>query len=158
MTGNGRASSPTTGVRQGLGGLLHDVTTLAELQVELLKLDATAASRRAVLPASLIGAAVVLALSAVPLLLVALAQLLRDQAQWPAALATLTALLTGLVIAGILGWVGYRGLQRTLEPLARSRDELNRNIAWLKTALQRQEVQEQTTARQAAAARPNSPR
>ncbi len=156
LNGNGR-SSPTAGVRHGLSGLLHDVTTLAELQAELLKLDAQDAARRAVLPAALIGAAVVFALSTVPLLLLVVAQLLRDQAEWPAALATFVALLIGLLIAGVCGWLGFRGVRRMLEPLDRSRDELSRNIAWLKTALQRQENQEQVAA-QGGIPWPNTPR
>lgn len=134
-------TTPTEGVRNGLAGLLHDVTTLAELQVKLLGVDAKAASSRAVLPLALLGAAAVFFLSALPLLLVALAQLLRDQAGWPAAAATLTTVAVGLVVACVLGAIGFVRLRRCMEPLARSRDEFNRNVAWLKNALKRQDAQ-----------------
>jgi uncharacterized integral membrane protein len=136
MNRNGQ-TSPTEGVRNGVSGLLHDVTSLAELQFELLKVDAATASRKAAVPAVLIGSAVVLGLSTIPLVLLAIAQVFRDQAGWPPALATLTAVLIGLVLAGVVGTLGYFGIRRAVEPLDRSRDELNRNIAWLKNALRR---------------------
>lgn len=157
MNRNGH-TSPTTSVRQGLGGLLHDVATLGELQIELLKIDAGSASRRAIVPAGLIGAGVIFALSVIPLVLLAVAQVLRDQAGWPPALATLTAALIGILIAVVCGGLGYLGLKRVMEPLARSRDELSRNVAWLKTALQRQDTQQHAATAQAGPLWPNSPR
>src|SRR5215207_5546796 len=94
--------SPAEGVKRGVAGVLHDVTTLAELQLKLLAVDAKESAGRGVMPVALIGAAAVFALSALPLLLIALAQLLRDQAGWPAAAATLTAVAVGLAVAGVL--------------------------------------------------------
>lgn len=132
--------SPSAGVRNGVSGLLHDVLTLAELQFKLLSLDAQVAAGRAVVPTVLLGAAGVFAASALPLLLLAFAQLLRDQAGWPPALATLMAVAVGLVVAGILAVIGYLGLRRCLNPLARSREEFNRNVTWLKSTLKRHEV------------------
>src|SRR5690606_34323424 len=61
MNHNG-SQSPSEGVRHGVAGLLHDVTTLAELQIKLLALDTKAASRRAVVPISLLAIAGVFAL------------------------------------------------------------------------------------------------
>lgn len=142
MNPNGKSiSTPAEGVRRGATGLLHDVMTLAELQLKLLSVDAKAATGRAVFPIILIGAAAVFAASALPLLLVALAQLLRYQAEWPAALATVTAVMVGLAIAAGLGIFGYLGLKRCLEPMARSREEFERNVTWLKNALKRHEQQ-----------------
>lgn len=159
MNRNGRAS-PTQGVRHGLAGLLHDVMTLTELQLKLLAVDAKAAGGRAVVPAILLVVAALFSLSALPLLLVALAQTLRDQAGWPAALATLAAVGVGLLLAAILGGIGYVRLRRVLEPLSRSQDEFNRNVAWLKNALKRHEFQKQAEAGtpSAGSARPNVPR
>lgn len=140
MNPNGKPSaSPAEGVRRGATGLLHDVTTLAELQLRLLAVDAKSATERAMAPIALLGAAAVFAASALPLLLIALAQVLHHQAGWPAALATLTAVAAGLLIAGLLGAFGYFGLKRCLEPMARSREELDRNVTWLKNALKRHE-------------------
>jgi hypothetical protein len=139
MKTDGR-ESPSTGVRNGIAGVFHDALTLAELQFKLLGIDAQQATRRAMTPLALLAGAGVFALSALPLLLVALAQLLRDQAEWPAALATLTAVGAGIVIAGLLALFGYFGLRRCLAPLQRSRDEFNRNVTWLKNTLKRHEI------------------
>jgi uncharacterized integral membrane protein len=139
MKTDGR-ESPSAGVRNGVAGVFHDALTLAELQFKLLGIDAQEATRRAITPVALLAGAAVFALSALPLLLVALAQLLRDQAEWPAALATLTAVAVGMVIAGLLALFGYLGLRRCLSPLRRSRDEFNRNVTWLKSTLKRHEV------------------
>jgi hypothetical protein len=138
--------SPAAGVRHGVSGLLHDVITLAELQFKLLAVDAQAATSRAIVPVALLGGAAVFAASALPLLLLALAQVLRDQAGWPPALATLAAVGVGLVVAGCLGLFGYLGLRRCLSPLARSRDEFNQNVTWLKSVLKRDEVRREAEA------------
>jgi hypothetical protein len=138
--------SPTEGVRHGLAGLLHDVMTLAELQFKLLAVDARDASMRAVAPLALLSGAAVFALSALPLLLIALAQLLRDQAGWAPALATFVAVIVGLVFAALLAGAGILLLRRCLEPFVRSRDEFNRNVTWLKSALKRHEIQQQAAA------------
>ncbi len=139
MRPDGR-ESPAAAVRHGVAGVLHDALTLAELQFKLLAIDAQQASRRVVAPLALLGAAGVFGASALPLLLIALAQLLRDQAGWPPALATLTAVGVGVIAAGLLAFFGYLGLRRCLAPLQRSRDEFNRNVAWLKSTLKRDEL------------------
>ena len=157
MTPDGQRS-PTEGVRSGFAGLLHDVTTLAELQFKLLAVDAEEASRRAAVPLMCIGAAAVFGLSALPLLLLALAQLLRDQAGWPPALATVVAVAIGLVVAGVLAAAGFLGLKRCLAPFARSRDELNRNVNWLKSSLKRQEAPPVATMPPASTGYTNRPR
>lgn len=132
--------SPAAGVRHGVSDVLHDAILLAELQFKLLALDARETSRRALAPLALLGGAVVFAASALPLLLIALAQLLRDQADWPAALATLFAVGVGVIVAGLLALFGYLGLRRCMAPLQRSREEFNRNVTWLKSTLKRNEI------------------
>lgn len=142
MISNGKktaapSQTPAGRVGGGFAGLLNDVMMLAELQIKLLSVDAKEATGRMIMPLGLLAAGAVLALTAIPLALIAIAQVLRYQAGWPPAVATLAALLLGLVIAGILGYLGYRGLLRCTRPLARSRDEFNRNVDWLKGALKR---------------------
>ena len=132
--------SPAAGVRHSVSGVLHDALTLAELQFKLLAVDAQETSRRALTPIALLGGAAVFAASALPLLLIALAQVLRDQAEWPPALATLTAVAVGLVVSGLLALFGYLGLRRCLAPFNRSREEFNRSVAWLKSTLKRDEI------------------
>ena len=141
MKTNGRShaatKTPASNMGGGVAGLLHDLMTLAELQVKLFSVDAKDATGRMIIPIGLIAAGAILALTALPLALIAIAQVLRYQADWPPAVATLVALLIGLVIAGILAFVGYLLLRRSLRPMERSREELQRNINWLKGAVQR---------------------
>ena len=149
--------SPAQGVRQGVGGLLHDVITLAELQAQLFGVDARESAGRIALPVSLLGAAAVLGASSLPLLLIFLAFLLRDYAGFGAAWAVLTAAVVGLVLSGALVFAGYLGLLKAAKPFARSRDELTQNLAWLKEVLKGRHRAE-TSAVPPAAYRPPSPR
>ena len=134
----GKKPSPSEGVRQGVSGLLHDAITLAELQCKLLGLDLSETASRAMFPVICLSVGGVLALSTLPLLLVALAQGLRDGFHWPAGLATLAAVGVGLLVAGIAAAIGYVKLRTAFAPLNRSRDELTHNIGWLKESLSRQ--------------------
>lgn len=141
MNTNGRTpksnAAPTTRVGGGLAGLVSDVMSLAELQLKLFSVDAKEASARIVTPIILLAVGTVLALCSIPLGLIAIAQVLHLEAGWHPAVATAVALLIGLVLAGILAYVGYLGLRRCVQPMRRSRDELQRNINWLKSALRR---------------------
>lgn len=131
------AKTPVSNLGGGLAGLLHDLLTLTELQIKLFVVDSKAAMGRLVTPIALLAGATVLALCSIPLGLIAISQALRDQLGWAPALATLVALLIGLVVAGILGFIGYLLLMRGLVPMQRSRDELQRNVDWLKNAIRR---------------------
>ena len=133
-----RTPSSGEGVRQGVAGLLHDVMTLGELQLKLLGVDLKETTGRAVLPLVLLTVAAVLSLATLPLLLVALAQGLRDGLGWPAALATLASIGVGLLFAGLLALVAYLKIRTAFNPLARSGQEFSRNMASLKAALNKQ--------------------
>ena len=153
MNTNGRThksnAAPTTRVGGGLAGLVRDVMSLAELQLKLLSVDAKEASARIVTPIILLAVGTILALCSIPLGLIAIAQVLHLEAGWHPAVATAVALLIGLVLAGILAFVGYLGLRRCILPMQRSRDELERNIKWLKSALRRYDHRQESVVGQA---------
>ena len=144
-------AKPVQGVRQGVSGVLHDVLTLGELQFSLLSLDAREAAGRLVVPVALLGIAGVFSIAALPLFLIALAQLLEHAAGWPAAAATATAAGAGVLVAAILGFVSYLKLKRIAKPFDRSTEELSRNVSWFKEALRRQQRPDQPVV-------PNRPR
>lgn len=138
MNGGGRVGidSPlTAGVLGNLSEFASDCSTLAELQAQLAALDAREAARRAALP---LGAAVLgltLLLAGVPVLLVGLAETLH-------ALTSLGRPGSYLIVAGLavllgagLAGLGLSRFGHVSGAFARSREELTRNIAWVKTVL-----------------------
>jgi len=135
MTTNGRARPSEPNVASSFAGLTHDVIELAELQAQLFAVDVkqTSQSTRSALVLAMVGACVLL--GSIPVALIALAELLVQQLSWSPAASYGVATLVGVVIsAAILGtaWAQFRA---GLGNLSRSREELNRNIAWIKSNL-----------------------
>jgi len=118
-----------------IADLGNDVATLAELQLKLASLDFNEAKGRALIPLSLVVVGLVALLSSVPVALGGLAllvaQLLSISLGWAFLLvAGVTMLLAGVIVA-----LAGRRLGASLESFRRSRDELVRNISWVRTVL-----------------------
>jgi hypothetical protein len=138
---NGRTKSESPNVAQSFSGLAHDAIELAELQTRLLKLDAQAAVRNSGRSAALAVVAACLLLGCVPVALVALAELFFAQFGWPRAGALAAAAGIGLAFSAGAGFAAWRRIRSALASLDRSRDELNRNLAWIKSNLKRDKSQ-----------------
>jgi uncharacterized membrane protein YqjE len=138
MNGNGRQRKQMPDVAGSVSGLTHDVIELAELQTRLLKLDLQKSTQktRTCLILAVIGACLLLA--SLPVALVALAALLVEQFEWSQSAALGVATLVGLVLAGIFAGAAYGIARSGLFAIDRSRDEFNRNIAWIKSTLKDQ--------------------
>jgi glycerol uptake facilitator-like aquaporin len=132
-----RQESAAAGVRDGVGDLLHDVVSLSELQVQLLAVDARESVDKAKTPIGLLVAGIALALGAVPVLLLSLAEALTLWLGWERALSYLVSGLAGAVIAGILLYLAWQQMGAVLAVFDRSRVELAENIRWIKYALTR---------------------
>lgn len=134
---NVKINSPLSeGVIGGLGELAGDVSTLAELQVQLAITDLKASAGRAAIPAALLAAGLVLLLGAVPVAMIGASELTAD---W---LALAHRGWAYLIVAGVaaaltllLVLIGLPRLLRSFESLVNTREELSRNIAWVKTVL-----------------------
>ena len=135
MIGNGRYPGKTPNVAASVGDLTHDVIELSELQVQLLSLDAKQSMEkaRACLVLAVVGACVLL--GTIPVALLALAALLIEQLGWSVAAGTAVATFVGLLIAGVVMGVAYSYIKKGLVSFDRSREELRRNVAWLKSTL-----------------------
>ena len=135
--GRVRINSPLVdGVIGNLAELAGDVSTLAELQTKLAVADAKVAIGRAILPAGLIGAGAVLTLAAAPVALIGAAELLADamglaHRGW----AYLIVAAAALALTALLVLIGLPRLLRSFESMAHTREELSRNVAWVKTVL-----------------------
>jgi hypothetical protein len=129
--------SPPNGMAQDVGELTHDIVSLAELQFELFRNDCHAGAKGLLIPVVLLLGAGVVALGTVPLGLLLVAELLVQTVGLTRVAAYFIAALSGVSMAVALGVVGafyLRGVSRVFE---RSREELARNLAWIKHALKR---------------------
>ncbi len=135
MSTNGRARNNEPNVAASFSDLAHDVIELTELQANLFALDVKDTSRSTRTALILGVSGVVVLLGTIPVALVSLAALLIEQLGWSNAAGFGAATLVGVLLgAGILAaaWSRFRTSAVTLH---RSRDELRRNIAWVKSSL-----------------------
>jgi hypothetical protein len=137
MNTNGRARADEPNVVTGFSDLAHDVIELSELQARLAALDVAAAWQRmqsgAVL--AIVGACALL--GCIPVLLLTAAEALVEFAGWSRTLSLSLAGVSGLVLAGIVLAIAWRKLKTLLSTFDRSREELSRNVAWVKSSLRR---------------------
>lgn len=137
MNTNGHTTDTAPNVAAGVRSLAHDAIELAELQGQLLVLDAKIASRQAWIGLALVVVAACLLLGAMPVALYALAELFVAQLEWPRAAALATSAAIGLALSAIAVAAAWRRLKVALASLRRSREELSRNVAWIKSNLRR---------------------
>jgi uncharacterized membrane protein YqjE len=130
--GQGQDGASVTG---SLSEVANDVATLAELQAKLAAVDLKACAERALVPLAVIAAALAVALGTIPVALLGAAFLLVSALGLGWGWAMLLTAAVALVLAGLVAFVSVRQFGRSLEPLRRSREELTRNIAWVRTVL-----------------------
>ncbi len=124
------------GVFGNLGELASDVTTLAELQAKLAVADLKVSAGRATFPVALLVIGLGLFLGAIPVAFIGMAELLADglglvHKGW----AYLIVAGIAVAVTVILTLIGWPALSRSFESLGRSRDELARNVAWIKSVI-----------------------
>lgn len=136
--GNGRGvhiNAPTEAVVGGVAEFGNDLAELAELQFKLVAIDVKEAVGRATLPAVVAAIAAVLALGALPVILMGLAQLLVDYANLRPGWAYLLVGVAVVALASIATLVVLPRLKASAESFRRSSEELTRNISWIRTVL-----------------------
>jgi hypothetical protein len=146
MIGNGRYHEKTPNVAASVSDLTHDVIELSELQMQLLSLDAkhSVANAKACIMMAVIGAS--LLLGTIPVALLAIAALFVEQLEWSYALSIGVATGIGILLAATVLGVAYGYVKNGLVSFERSREELQRNIAWLKSTLKTRGHVEKATA------------
>lgn len=132
---NGNANGNGSGVVGSVAELGNNVLTLAELQTRLAAADLKACVNDALFPLAVIAGAAALAVGAVPVVLLGVAELLAWALSIRPAWAMLITGLVALGVAGILVFAFLRALTGSLSVFQRSREELTRNIAWVRTVL-----------------------
>ena len=134
---NGKAKAADPNVAASVTSLAHDAIELAELQLKLLKLDAQAAARNGGMSIALVVVGICLLLGCVPVALFALAELFVAQFGWTRAAAFAASAAVGLALSAGTGTAAWLRVKSALASLERSREELNRNIHWIKSNLKR---------------------
>lgn len=137
VNSNGKAKPAEPNVAASFSGLAHDAIELAELQARLLKLDVQSAARNGGMSIALAVIGICLLLGCVPVALVALGEVFVAQWGWSRAAAFGTAAAIGLALSAGAAAAAWIRVRTALASLQRSRDELNRNIAWIKSNLRR---------------------
>ncbi len=135
--GNGSNPTPPNGVAKDVGELTHDIVSLAELQFELFRNDYRDGLKGLLIPVALLLVAGMVTVGTVPIALLLMAELLTQVGGLSQASALSITALSGLLVAvalAIVGWSYIHGVGRVFK---RSREELRRNITWIKYALKR---------------------
>jgi hypothetical protein len=135
MNTDGRVKTERPNVATSFSELTHDAIELAELQAQLLALDIkeTSQSTKTSLILAIVGSC--LLLGTIPIALIAMAELLIEQLDWSHSASYGVATLVGILVsAGILA-TAFARFRSGISSMKRSREELSRNIAWIKTSL-----------------------
>ena len=129
--GDGRSN----GVVGSVTELGNDVATLAELQAKLAALDFKESAELAVLPLRVGAAGWAVLLGSIPVLLLGVATLLASwlkiNAGWALVLVAVVVMLLAWATVEIAGMK----LSRCFQSFRRSREELFRNLSWIRTVL-----------------------
>ena len=145
---NGSTQSPPKGVAKGMGELAHGIVSLAELQLELFRVDCREGLRQILIPVALLLFAGIVAVGTVPIALIFVAEFLMQTADLSRATAFSIAAMSGVIVALAIGVVGCSYLRGLLRVFERSGEELTRNVSWIKHALKRPEPIESLHAKQ----------
>ncbi len=124
-----------TGLVGNIAEFGNDVATLVELQAKLAVHDAKDCVGKATLPVILLVGAAAVALGSVPILLLGAASLLARSTSLTPGAAQLLVAVAALAIAGVTAFLAWRSFGTSLESFRRSREELVRNISWIRTVL-----------------------
>ena len=132
-----RTTRGESGAGASFSSLAHDTIELAELQAQLLVLDVKTATLEARTSLVLLVVAACLLLGCIPVALFALAELSVAQFEWSRPAAFTVAAIVGLALSGAAVATAWSRLQIGLQSLKRSREELQRNLTWIKSNLKR---------------------
>jgi len=131
-TSNGTPEGRIVG---GIAEFGNDIATLAELQAKLALADLNVSLRQASVSMAMIVVGLVVVLGSVPVILGGVAQLLavalKISGGWASVLTGGVALILAVVVVAIAA----RQIGPSFSSFRRTREELNRNLSWIRTVL-----------------------
>lgn len=127
--------APATAMVENAASFGHDVLTLAELQAKLAAVDLKEAAGHAAIPFAVIAVGATLALGSIPVALMGLAEMLDGATHLGPGASRLITAAGALVIGVIALAIAASRLGAAFRSLERTREELSRNLAWIKTVI-----------------------
>lgn len=132
---DGQRQNPLVAVASRAAGVATDFVELAELQVKLAKSDAKSVVQKSEAAIILLVFSLILALSAVTVLLGALASALAEIAGIKIWVGQLIVSSVTLVFVAVFTTLCIRKLKHSLEGFNSSRTQLSENLAWIKSVI-----------------------
>lgn len=134
---NGAPETESQGLARDVGTFASDVLNLAELQSKLLAADVREYGRHALLPILILFGGLALGLACFAVALVTAALGLVEFLNISYFAAFLIVLVLGAIGSVLLCIVGWTQVRQSSAVLRRSRDELVRNLNWIRRVLVR---------------------
>jgi membrane protein implicated in regulation of membrane protease activity len=131
-TGNRQLKEIASTLRGDIAGFALDVRTLSELQFKLFVMEAQEHGRRAVLPTIVLLFAATLGGACFPIAFVAIAFLIVQTLELSYAFAFSITAIAGAILSLLLGATGWMLLRSRVSMPNRSRQELSKNLRWMK--------------------------
>lgn len=131
----GQVNGSAEGVVGSIAEFSNDVATLAELQLKLVAEDFKEVQAKALLPLSLFLVGLVVLLGSVPVAVGGIALLVAQALSISIGWALLVTALVIMILTGLLAIFAGRRLVASFASFRRSREELVRNINWIRTVL-----------------------
>ena len=133
---NGKKVKPS--VVQGVGAIVSDVTSLAELQFDLFKTDCKESKQKLILASAVLGVAALVVVGAVPVILLTIAAAFYEFTELNMTWSLLISIGIGLLFGALMALIGKMAITRAVGYFERTTTELKRNVDWLKTMKQRE--------------------
>ena len=113
MSQRNGSNPPPNGVAKGMGEVMHDIVSLAELQFELVRIDCREGLKQMLIPVALLLSAGIVAAGTVPVAMSFIAEYLAQVAGLSRAASFSIAAMSGFILAvamGVMGWFSLRGV------------------------------------------------
>lgn len=134
---NGASADESNGLAWDVGAFANDAVTLTELQSQLLAADMRECSRLIWVPSLFLLSGLALGLACFPIALVTLALSLVEFLQMSYFMAFLIVTGVGAIASALLCIFSWMQVRQRMAVLQRSRDELLRNLSWIKRVITR---------------------
>lgn len=130
-----KGRSKSNGLMDNVSSFGNDVASLAALQSKLAAADMRESLHKATPAIGGLAVLVLLLFAGMTVLMAGLALWLAEAQQLRPAVAFVVVGLGSLVVAALGGWLCARWLTSSFSTFRRSFEELERNVAWIKTTL-----------------------